>query len=295
MNEAFHVSRWPGVTRWPNHKESSEEKESDPILPWQILNTEFRQSKYFEKLKPSNENEGGNCDVTNATYFISTNCAPFDSLKLLQLIEGKTISFIGDSLTQQMSSNLVLKLSNQIKKFEKNRFEFASGVVIQRQWLRGLVAELNMEFVDSADIIVFNIGAWFEDGVNMRNVLNSWGAVFSDFKGKVFVREYSPVHFDTFGGDYRVNQYDRVRECVPNTVEDFMQSRDSYRRSVLNEWAEENGHEIIQIFENSMEAHYEHIVTASLEKTDCRHWCIASSVMSSWNTIFYNHLVIYYS
>jgi hypothetical protein len=238
----------------------------------------------------------------------------FDPFVFYKLIRGKTLSFLGDSVTaqwyDQISCNLAPLINRGLNitvtgpgitsphcwRCGLNQILIGSDTVIQFQFREEKDISQYREIeplVFQSDIIVLNVGSHIHTQENFEVLLARYVSEFQNFNGIMYWREISPSHFGAGGmyeswieGDWSSSN----KHCQKTTQSSnpFLQ----WKLKFANEFMQNAGFKLLPMYNISLPAFALHIdarnpaATPPKNELDCLHWAQPSPVLDVWSSIF---------
>lgn len=237
--------------------------------------------------------------------FLDPSFSEITPQEFLQGIQGKTLSFIGDSLTGQQFESLICWLAplgaekheHEVEdgKQTYRRVTFPGDTHVQFHFIMGEEFDMSVRGnapILAADWIVFNIGAHHKSMETLTRAIYKMVRFLRDnSQAQLIWREYSPTHFKEvldFHGIVMEKQ-DGNGGCEPHSKDAVtMNNYSQMRLNVANDIISKNNIPILKVFEESDGAYDQHVAINSTNPqnqfvTDCRHWCYPSRVLDMWN------------
>ncbi|KAK4392403.1 protein trichome birefringence [Sesamum angolense] len=224
-----------------------------------------------------------------------------DGSHMLELLRGKRLVFVGDSLNRNMWESLICILRNSVKDQKKDykcTVEFFVSPFLVQEWeladrngtkketLRLDLVSRSADKYKNADIIVFNTGHWWthEKTSKGRTIIRKaamcmWRAV--EFGGQCD-HETEPIKNETYLSQYppKMNVVEKVLKGMKTPVTYLNITRmTDYRK---------DGHPSMYRKQHMSDEERR----SPLSFQDCSHWCLPG-VPDAWNEILYAELLVH--
>ena len=235
------------------------------------------------------------CDVASVMVASSTRGKHF----LENSVE--RISFWGDSVSAEAECDLrswaleynLLINSTDYSGFIGHRGGTVRYLEVGRPWFPTLDTERLTREIALATVVVFNIGAHYENGFFSLFVehLRTFEIIFRNFTtngGLLFIRSPSPTHFATKGGLYE-NASGPISSCVPRNGFD-MPDNIAEQDRLLRELAMRVDATYLDIYYLS-DKYDQHVGRTSQNTTDCRHFCQRCPILRTWNSLLIHEIL----
>mmetsp|Transcript_32958 Transcript_32958/g.52795 ORF Transcript_32958/g.52795 Transcript_32958/m.52795 type:complete len:341 (+) Transcript_32958:1160-2182(+) len=261
------------------------------------------------------------CSHVGEMYLTGTSCgvAKVDPLRLFEFLQGKTLYFLGDSLSQQFAQatrctlfkvqGLQSKLArmfppfNAIAKHSCATFRARNGKQARvcnikmtqhyssSRWRCGNAFRCMRNRLEHDDILVANFGTWYSKQEDSKSLKSDFLSFRQDSKGLRGVRiiwwETPAQHFDT-----RTGLFDRTVTLETRCV-DFNRSDAgalTEARWRIDSLLQLQRFTPLSTFESSLRADASaHIGSIGGSKPDCTHWCVPG-LPSIWVQFLYEEL-----